>query len=124
MKRYTGLGTGPCQGKSCLAAAVRYCAERAHLPPEAQVPFRARPPLTPTTIAAFAGLSATLVRHRESPLQPPPSRCAPPPSPRPGSGPPPLKGREPVPAQASVVIVGGGIMGLASAGNLATKCER
>ncbi|MFL5434960.1 MAG: FAD-dependent oxidoreductase [Myxococcales bacterium] len=114
MKRYTGLGTGPCQGKSCLASAVRYCADRAHLPPEAQVPFRARPPLTPTTIAAFAGLPDALVRHRESPLQPPASR----------SGPHPLKAREPVPAQASVVIVGGGIMGLALAWNLATRGER
>jgi sarcosine oxidase subunit beta len=114
MKRYTGLGTGPCQGKSCLAAAVRYCSERAHLPPEAQVPFRARPPLTPTTISAFAGLPDALVRHRESPLQPPASR----------SGPHPLQSREPIPAQASVVIVGGGIMGLALAWNLATRGEK
>ena len=27
MKRYTGLGTGPCQGKSCLVAAMRFCAD-------------------------------------------------------------------------------------------------
>ncbi|HYZ89800.1 MAG TPA: (2Fe-2S)-binding protein, partial [Myxococcales bacterium] len=32
MKRYTGLGTGPCQGKSCLAAAMRFCSDRAQLP--------------------------------------------------------------------------------------------
>src|SRR5256885_11258423 len=102
MKRYTGLGTGPCQGKSCLASAVRYCADRADLPPEARVPFRARPPLTPTTISAFAGLPESIVRHRESPLQPPPAR----------PGPHPLRPREPLPAHASVVIIGGGIMGL------------
>jgi len=114
MKRYTGLGTGPCQGKSCLASAVRYCADRADLPPEARVPFRARPPLTPTTLSAFAGLPESIVRHRESPLQPPPAR----------SGPHPLQPREPLPAHASVVIIGGGIMGLALAWSLASRGER
>jgi len=114
MKRYTGLGTGPCQGKSCLASAVRYCADRADLPPEARVPFRARPPLTPTTISAFAGLPESIVRHRESPLQPPPAR----------PGPHPLQPREPLPEHASVVVIGGGIMGLALAWNLASRGER
>ena len=42
VKRYTGLGTGPCQGKSCLAGAMRIC--QAALPPAGQVPFRSRPP--------------------------------------------------------------------------------
>jgi sarcosine oxidase subunit beta len=113
MKRYTGLGTGPCQGKSCLAAAVRYCADRAHLPPEAQVPFRSRPPLVPTTVSAFAGLPDRIVRQRESPLVPPAAR----------TGPHPLQPRERLPERASVVIVGGGIMGLALAWNLASRGE-
>ena len=109
MKRYTGLGTGPCQGKSCLAAAMRLCADRAGLPPAAQVPFRARPPLSPTSLAAFAGLPDEVVRRRESPLQPPKGSMAA----------HPLQPREPLPPHARVVIVGGGIMGLALAWNLA-----
>src|SRR5256885_17262704 len=56
LKRYTGLGTGPCQGKSCEVGAMRICAQRNAVPPPAQVPFRARPPLAPTTMAAYAGL--------------------------------------------------------------------
>ena len=113
MKRYTGLGTGPCQGKSCLAAAVRFCASRAGLPPEAQVPFRARPPLSPTALASLAGLPDEIVRHRDTPLQPPAAR----------SGPHPLQPRGPLPEEASTVIVGGGIMGLALAWNLAGMGE-
>ena len=113
MKRYTGLGTGPCQGKSCLAAAMRFCAERASLPPAARVPFRARPPLSPTSLAAFAGLPDEIVRRRESPPLPPRSSVAA----------HPLQSRAPLPANASVVIVGGGIMGLALAWNLAGRGE-
>jgi heterotetrameric sarcosine oxidase beta subunit len=114
MKRYTGLGTGPCQGKSCLAAAMRFCAERARLPPAAQVPFRARPPLSPTPLAALAGLPDEILRRREPPPPPPGIR----------SSPHPLQPREPLPERANVVIVGGGIMGLALAWNLAGLGER
>ena len=114
MKRYTGLGTGPCQGKSCLAAAMRFCADRASLPTAAQVPFRARPPLSPTALAGLAGLPDEIVRRRDSPLPAPAARL----------GPHPLQPREPLPERANVVIVGGGIMGLALAWNLAGLGER
>jgi sarcosine oxidase, subunit beta len=114
MKRYTGLGTGPCQGKSCLVMAMRYCADRAALPDEAQVPFRSRPPLSPVALAAFAGLPEQVVARGESPLPPP----------RPAQGASALQPREPLPERASVVIVGGGIMGLALAWNLAGQGER
>ena len=109
MKRYTGLGTGPCQGKSCLVAAMRLCVERARLPPAARVPFRSRPPLSPTSLAEFAGLPDEIVRRRESPFLPPKAAVAA----------HPLQPREPLPPHARVVIVGGGIMGLALAWNLA-----
>src|SRR6202521_3571209 len=56
LKRYTGLGTGPCQGKSCESGAMRLCEALKAVPPEAQVPFRARPPFAPTEMAAYAGL--------------------------------------------------------------------
>ena len=110
LKRYTGLGTGPCQGKSCEAGAMRICAERKAVPPEAQVPFRARPPFVPTALASYAGLEL-----------PAPGSRLPAPGLKPtwGSGPHPLQPREKLPDKVDVVIIGGGIMGLSLAWNLA-----
>ena len=56
LKRYTGLGTGPCQGKSCEVGAMRICAQRRVVPPQAQVPFRAPPLFRPNSPASCAGL--------------------------------------------------------------------
>ncbi|HET7787202.1 MAG TPA: FAD-dependent oxidoreductase [Myxococcales bacterium] len=115
LKRYTGLGTGPCQGKSCEVGAMRICARRKAVPLEAQVPFRARPPQVPTPLAAYAGLTL-----------PGPATDSPAPRLRPtwGAGPHPLQPREPLPERADVVIVGGGIMGLSLAWNLAASGAR
>jgi sarcosine oxidase subunit beta len=50
IKRYTGLGTGPCQGKECMLHAARLCAEAG-----AEVgPFTSRPPIGPVSFAALA----------------------------------------------------------------------
>jgi sarcosine oxidase, subunit beta len=124
LKRYTGLGTGPCQGKSCLPAAVRLCAKSKAVPAAALVPFRARPPQSPTALASYAGL---------------PLEALPPPAPRSAAGarvrapsvqpaslfealvPSALRPQAPLPARADVVIVGGGIMGLALAWELTGK---
>jgi heterotetrameric sarcosine oxidase beta subunit len=107
VKRYTGLGTGPCQGKSCLAVAARELLRLGATPGEV-VPFTVRPPLTPTSLAALAALDpATLPLEAGAPLDPP-SRERPRPS-------------APLPARADVVIVGGGIMGLGLAYNLAKR---
>ena len=38
IKRYTGFGTGLCQGKSCLAAVACVLSERAHAQPGAVLP--------------------------------------------------------------------------------------
>ena len=110
LKRYTGLGTGPCQGKSCEVGAMRICAGRNAVPPAAQVPFRARPPLAPTTIAAYAGLppEVTGARHPAGGLRP-----------TWGKGAHPLQPHAALPERVDVVIIGGGIMGLALAWNLA-----
>jgi len=55
IKRYTGLGTGPCQGKECLAALVRWLhTHEGRVLSELQ-PFTARPPAEPVTFGALAG---------------------------------------------------------------------
>lgn len=54
IKRYTGLGTGPCQGKECMAGISRLLAERDLVPAQALQPFTARPPAEPVTFAALA----------------------------------------------------------------------
>jgi sarcosine oxidase subunit beta len=58
VKRYTGFGTGPCQGKECLRAVVAAIVDAAgpeviavHPP----APFTSRPPLVPTELAVLAG---------------------------------------------------------------------
>ncbi len=108
LKRYTGLGTGPCQGKSCLALAARELLRLGATPGEA-TPFTARPPLHPPTLAALAALDPDSL-----PIGPgvPVAPAEPPPAPRPSG---------PLPARAEVVIVGGGIMGLALAYELARR---
>ena len=108
LKRYTGLGTGPCQGKSCLALAARELLRHGATPGEA-TPFTARPPLHPAPLAALAALDPDSL-----PLGPgvPPTPAEPPPTPRPSG---------PLPMRAQVVIAGGGIMGLALAWELARR---
>lgn len=58
IKRYTGLGTGPCQGKECLATLARWMHAKAKAPGELLTPFTPRPPLEPVTFAALASLPA------------------------------------------------------------------
>ena len=56
IKRYTGFGTGPCQGKECLGpmalTLLRLVGPGAG--PTAIAPFTARPPLQPTPLRLFA----------------------------------------------------------------------
>jgi bacterioferritin-associated ferredoxin len=55
VKRYTGFGTGPCQGKECLRGVVAAIAEAAKRAPDTLAPFTSRPPLVPTELAILAG---------------------------------------------------------------------
>ena len=55
VKRYTGFGTGYCQGKSCVALCARRLVEAGH---PAALPFTPRPPFHPLKLAALAGLAA------------------------------------------------------------------
>lgn len=53
LKRYTGFGTGWCQGKACLALCARRLAEKQH---SVVAPFTARPPFHPVSLAVLAEL--------------------------------------------------------------------
>jgi NAD(P)H-nitrite reductase large subunit len=55
LKRYTGFGTGWCQGKSCVALCARLLTLRGG---SAGLPITPRPPFHPTTLADLAGLAA------------------------------------------------------------------
>ena len=51
VKRYTGLGTGPCQGKECMLACALLCARAGAAIVE---PFTSRPPVGPIALGALA----------------------------------------------------------------------
>ena len=53
LKRYTGLGTGPCQGKECLVTLASILAKRGGARPRA---FTSRPPLIPVTFGALGAV--------------------------------------------------------------------
>jgi sarcosine oxidase subunit beta len=55
VKRYTGFGTGPCQGKECLREVALAIAAASGQAPAAIQPFTTRPPLVPTELEVFAG---------------------------------------------------------------------
>jgi len=56
IKRYTGFGTGPCQGKECLAVIALELARQTGQDPATLAPFTARSPLCPTPLHVLAGL--------------------------------------------------------------------
>lgn len=109
VKRYTGFGTGPCQGKSCLALVARELLRLGATPGEL-APFTARPPREPVALSTLAALDPEALPLGEAGIPPeaPPAR--------PGEA-----GLHPLPARADVVIVGGGILGLALAHELAVR---
>jgi NAD(P)H-nitrite reductase large subunit len=55
LKRYTGFGTGWCQGKWCVAVCSRLLVERGG---SAALPITPRPPVHPLALADLAGLAA------------------------------------------------------------------
>ena len=58
VKRYTGFGTGPCQGKECLRTVALQVAAASGQAPETLQPFTARPPLAPTELKYFSARRA------------------------------------------------------------------
>jgi len=67
LKRYTGFGTGWCQGKGCVALCARLLVERGG---SAELPITPRPPFHPLRIADLAGL-ATVAEDDEKSGRPP-----------------------------------------------------
>ena len=63
VKRYTGFGTGPCQGKECLREVASAIAAAAARAPETMRPFTTRPPLVPTALGLLAGRGAPARRR-------------------------------------------------------------
>jgi NAD(P)H-nitrite reductase large subunit len=53
LKRYTGFGTGHCQGKWCLATCARVLAEHGG---DAGQGITPRPPYHPVSLAELAGI--------------------------------------------------------------------
>jgi bacterioferritin-associated ferredoxin len=54
VKRYTGFGTGPCQGKECLREIAVAIARATDRDVAAMQPFTTRPPLVPPELKYFA----------------------------------------------------------------------
>ena len=54
VKRYTGFGTGPCQGKECLGPVATQLAQLLELEPAQIPPFTSRPPIAPTPMRLLA----------------------------------------------------------------------
>ena len=54
VKRYTGFGTGPCQGKECHALVACALADATGRDPSTIQPFTSRPPIVPTPLKVFA----------------------------------------------------------------------
>jgi len=110
IKRYTGFGTGICQGKSCLTAVAQVLARTPGVSPSAVLPFTPRPPMQPTELSVLATLA---VDESEAPSGGVPLSA--------GESSAALRPAGHVPGRASVVIIGGGVMGLALAHNLAKR---
>lgn len=64
LKRYTGFGTGPCQGKECMVTVARELLRRDLVRPEALRPFTARPPCEPVSFGALATVPDPFVDPR------------------------------------------------------------
>jgi bacterioferritin-associated ferredoxin len=63
LKRYTGFGTGWCQGKWCVALCARVLVARGG---SADLPITPRPPVHPLPLGDLAGLAAVAEADEKS----------------------------------------------------------
>ena len=114
LKRFTGLATGICQGRSCMATAATMLRSHGTVPNTLR-PTTPRSPLSPVRLGdlAVGGDLPDIYPGPNAPALIAPARPPPPPGPLP-----------PLPKEASIVLVGGGIMGLATAYHLAKQGMR
>ncbi len=79
VKRYTGFGTGPCQGKECLAQVALQLARLTGTDPAKISPFTSRPPLSPTPLRLLARDPAAyrFADDPDGPTPPPPPLAGP-----------------------------------------------
>ncbi len=54
LKRFLGVGTGPCQGKACVQASIRLIAASRGIAPEDVDIMTFRPPVRPVPFATLA----------------------------------------------------------------------
>ena len=66
VKRYTGLGTGPCQGKECMVSVALLCQRATGQDPRAIGPFTSRPPVEPAPLGIFAAAPSPSAESEES----------------------------------------------------------
>ncbi len=58
MKRYLGVGTGPCQGKACVQATLALLSEAMGVPAEDLDIMTFRPPVRPVPFSTLAAEDA------------------------------------------------------------------
>lgn len=68
LKRFTGMGMGPCQGKTCYEAVARLAALDAGQEPERAAPTTMRPPFVPVSFGVLAGRAPHLGPVRRTPM--------------------------------------------------------
>ncbi|MBF0277408.1 MAG: FAD-dependent oxidoreductase [SAR324 cluster bacterium] len=66
LKRYSSMGMGPCQGKTCHEAVARLAARDTGLSETEAVPTTMRPPLSPVSFGILAGRAPHLVPQRRT----------------------------------------------------------
>ncbi len=59
LKRYLGVGTGPCQGKACVQACMQLVADANDISPDEVDVMTFRPPVRPISFATLAAEPAT-----------------------------------------------------------------
>ena len=68
LKRYSSMGMGPCQGKSCHEAVARLAAKDTGVSSLEAVPTTVRPPFTGATFGLLAGRAPHLSPIRRTPI--------------------------------------------------------